>query len=151
MKKVLTSRVCGTKGRVSKRTVPANEALSRALQADQVKQVAKTLSHRPELENSELSIVMAGDSICVSTLYNPGLNIKNILLRSTVVAVKDKCQDIIKIFPNATVMLCWMDGKSNAADSTSKLTYDNVTKDKVEWIPLPERLIMRANPQSKPS
>ena len=23
-------------------------------------------------------------------------------------------------------MLCWMDGKSNAADSTSKLTYDNV-------------------------
>ena len=60
-----------------------------------------------------------------------------------------------------------MDGKSNAADSTSKLTYDNiniinsklyregpthlhedgpdrvvfyrVTKDKEEWIPLPER------------
>ena len=80
MTKELTSRVCGTKGRVSKRKVPANKALSRALQADQVKQVAMTLSHRPELENTELSIVMAGDSICVSTLYNPGLNIKNILL-----------------------------------------------------------------------
>ena len=104
--KELTSRVCGTKGRVSKRTVPANEALSRALQADQVKQVAITLSHRPELENAQLSIVLAGDSICVSTLYNPGLNIKNILLRSTVVAIKDKCQDIIKIFPNATILLC---------------------------------------------
>ena len=78
------------------------------------------------VENTQLSIVLAGDSICVSTLYNPGLNIKNILLRSTVVAVKDKCQDIIKIFPNATILLCWMDGKSNAADSTSKLTYDNI-------------------------
>ena len=28
MAKELTSRVCGTKGRVSKRTAPANEALS---------------------------------------------------------------------------------------------------------------------------
>ena len=124
MTKLYSSRVCGTKGRVSKRTEPANEALSRALQADEVKQIAKTLSHRPELENSELSIVMAGDSICMSTLYNPGLNIKNILLRSNVIAVKDKCQDIIKIFPNATVKLCWMDGKSilQTAHQSSPMT-----------------------------
>ena len=81
------------------------------------------------------------------------------------------------LFPTATVMLCWMDGKSNAADSKSKLTYGNiniinsklyregpdhlredgpdrvlfykVTKDKEEWIPLPERLIMRAKKQSE--
>ena len=70
-----------------------------------------------------------------------------------------------------------MDGKSNDADSSSKITYDNiniinsklyrkgpiqlhedgpervvfyrVTKDKEEWIPLPERLIMRAKTQSE--
>ena len=70
-----------------------------------------------------------------------------------------------------------MDGKSNDADSSSKITYDNiniinsklykegpdhlheegpdrvelykVTTDKEEWIPLPERFIMRAKKQSR--
>ena len=92
MKKVQTSRVCGTKERVIIRTVPAKEALSRALQLYQVKQVAKVVE-------KELQIVLAGDSVSVSSLYNLSISIKNILLKSTVVAIKDKCQDIIRIFP----------------------------------------------------
>ena len=97
---------------------------------------------------------------------------KNVLLKTAIIAVKDKCQDIIRMFPKDTIQLCWMDGKLNAADSTSKLMFENVeimnsklyrngpgnlhydseervvfyriTKDKEEWIPLPEKLIMRA-------
>ena len=112
---------------------------------------------------------MCGDSICVASLYNPTVVMKNVLIKTSVMAVKQKCREIIKLFPKATIRICWMDGKSN---STSKLLFDNlsimnsrlyrhgpenlheesedrvvfykVDKDKEEWIPLPGSLIMRA-------
>jgi hypothetical protein len=164
--------VCSTKGRVSKRTIPAHEALSGSLQAEETRKIAQVLSHRPELVDIALQILLAGDSICVATLFNPKIVMKNVLLKTAIMAVKDKCQEIIRLFPNATIQLAWMDGKLNAADSTSKLMFENIeimnsklyrngpgnlhyeseervvfyriTKDKEEWIPLPEKLIMRA-------
>ena len=86
----------------------------------------------------------------------------------------------MKLFPKAEILLCWLDGNKNAADTMSKLHYDNVsilnsklyrngpeelfkecedrvvfyrfTEGKEEWIPLPEKLIMRARKpnQAKP-
>ena len=107
----MTANVCGTKGRVSKRTIPAHEALSAALQAEETRKVASVLSHRPELKNLELNIVMCGDSICVASLYNPKVVMKNVLIKTSVMAVKQKCREIIKLFPKATIKICWMDGK----------------------------------------
>ena len=123
----MTTNVCSTRGRVSKRTVPAHEALSGPLQAEETKKIARVLSHRPGIRDLELEIVMGGDSICIATLYNPKLSLKNILLKSAVWAVKHKGREIIKLLPKAVIRICWMDGKSNAADSTSKLMFDNIS------------------------
>jgi hypothetical protein len=118
--------VCSTKGRVSKRTIPAHEALSGALQAEETRKIVQVLKHRPEIADTELQVLLAGDSICVATLFNPRIVMKNVLPKTAIMAVKDKCQDIIRLFPKATIQLAWMDGKLNAADSTSKLMFENV-------------------------
>ena len=105
-----TARICGTKGRVSKRTIPAHEALSRVLQGEETKKLATVLSHRPELANAKLQVVLAGDSICVASLFNPKVEMRNVLLRSAILSCKDKCLDIMKLFPKAEIQLCWLDG-----------------------------------------
>ena len=53
----MTTNVCATKGRVSKRTIPAHEALSGALQAEETKKISTVLSHRPGMKETELEIV----------------------------------------------------------------------------------------------
>ena len=52
----VTTRICGTKGRVSKRTIPAHEALCRAFKTEETKKLAKVLSHSPEIANTELQV-----------------------------------------------------------------------------------------------
>ena len=75
----ITTNICSTRGRVSKRTVPAHEALSGPLQAEEVRKISTVL--RPRIRDLELEVVMAGDSICIATLYNPKIALKNILLK----------------------------------------------------------------------
>ena len=67
------------------------------------------------------------ETACIATLYNPKLSLKNILFKLAVWTVKQKGRDIIKLLPKPVIRICWMDGKSNAADSTSKLMFDNIS------------------------
>ena len=43
------TNICGGKSRISKRTIPCNETISRALQGDYSKMVIQVLSHRPAI------------------------------------------------------------------------------------------------------
>ena len=61
---------------MSKRTIPAQEALNRALQAEETKKLAAVLSNRPEMTNADLQVIIGGDLICVASLFNPKVIIK---------------------------------------------------------------------------
>ena len=100
--------------------------------------------------------------------------IRNVLVKSEVWATKQRCREILEIFPKATIFLTWMPGHLNTADYASKLhtdpvkilnvddykkgvngmlTIDNklhvcnyeVSKTKEKYTPLPDHLIEGAN------
>ena len=104
------SKICCSKSKISKRSVPANEALARMLQADTTKSVAKVLSRRIEIVNKEVEIYLMGDSSCVAALFSPTITIKNILLRNIVVTVKQRIREILDMIPLAKVQMCWIPG-----------------------------------------
>ena len=54
-----TSKIACSKSKVSKRTIPANEALSRILQMDITKSIARVIQRRPEIVGTELTILLA--------------------------------------------------------------------------------------------
>ena len=68
-----------SKSKVSKRAVPANEALSRILQMDIKKAIDRVIEKRPEIVEKELTILLAGDSTCTML---PRSNIQLIWIES---------------------------------------------------------------------
>ena len=63
------SKICCSKSKISKRSIPANEALARMLQADTTKSIARVISRRVEIVNKEVEIYLMGDSSCVAALF----------------------------------------------------------------------------------
>ena len=117
----MISRVAAGKSKVSKRTVPCNEALSRVLQLDLTKAMAIVLARRDELKTRPLEIILTGDSLCTACLFSPGIVIKNTLLRSVVNTVRQRAFEIAEILPKATISMSWLPGDQNSADLLSKL------------------------------
>ena len=97
------TNICGGKSRISKRTIPCNEAISRALQGDYSKMVIQVLSHRLEIKNSPIDVIIAGDSLCTASLYNPSIVIKMFLIRGSVATMKERCREILHLLPRANI------------------------------------------------
>ena len=104
------------KSKVCKRTIPAHETLARAHHMDMMKELAKAIQHRKEIVETPIDIYSIGDSICTCCLFNPNIEIRNVLIKSAIWATKQRCREIIEILPNATIYLTWMPGSKNTAD-----------------------------------
>ena len=114
--------------KVSKRTVPANEALSRILQMDTIKSIVRVIERRPELVGKELTILLAGDSTSTACLFAPHLAIKSMLLRNVIRTVRQHCKDILEMLPRANIQLLWIESEENSADKASKLFFDPINQ-----------------------
>ena len=120
------SNICGGKSRISNRTIPCNEAISRPLQSDYFKMVIQVLSHRPEIKNSPIDVILAGDSLCTASLYNRSIVIKNVLIRGSVATVKERWREILNLLPQSNIYLTWLEGKYKTADASSNLFFNQV-------------------------
>ena len=67
------SMIAASKSEVSKRTVPANEALARPLGMDIVIKIVECLVVDPEVQLRPIEIILYGDSSCVAALFNPDI------------------------------------------------------------------------------
>ena len=88
----LTQRVMGSKSKVSRRTVPCHEALSKHLALTVLYSLAKPLSTRSELYDSSFKFV---------------------LVKNMVEATIHAAQDLNQLFPFSTVYFTWIPGLQN--------------------------------------
>ena len=166
----LTSRIACSKSKCSKRTVPANECSSRALQADVTKALCNIISLKKEYQMQEIPVIMLGDSLCVACMFSPFITLKNILLRT---AAKTRSREILEKLPNAIILFAYLPGTENSSDLVSKLflnpinainstlyregpamlkrkstmtglVFFKITKNEESFFPLPERYIKRS-------
>ena len=98
------------KSKVSKRTVPAHEVMSKPNQANMVKEVAKSIEFRIEIRDSQILVIMGGDSICTACLFNPEIDIRNVLIKGAINTTKQRMKEILEILPGATIHLTWIAG-----------------------------------------
>ena len=110
-----------SKSKVSKRTVPSNEAQARPLGIEIIVKVVECLKVDPEMQQMPLEIILYGDSSCVAALFNPALAIKNSLLRKAVYGIIQRAKTVIEMMPNAQIFFSWIAGTDNAADIVSKV------------------------------
>ena len=115
-----------SKSKVSKRTVPANEAQARPLEMDIVVKIVECLIVDPERQQMPLEIILYGDSSCVAALFNPTLAIKNSLYRIAAYGTIQRAKRIIEMMPNAQIYFSWIAGTDNAADLVSKVFIDPI-------------------------
>ena len=110
------SMIAASKSKVSKRTVPANEALARPLGMDIVIKIVECLVVDPEVQLKPIEIILYGDSSCVAALFNPTLAIKNSLLRTAVYGTIQRAKTILEMLPNPIIYFSWIAGTDNAAE-----------------------------------
>ena len=110
------SNMLTNKSKVSKRPVPAHECLARPLHLDMLKEVIRSIEHREEIKQKNLKIFAIGDSLCTACLFNPEVEIRNVLIRGAVWTTKQRCKEILELLPNATIYLTWRAGTKNTAD-----------------------------------
>ena len=128
--------------------------------------------------NAEPDIIAAGDSLCTACLFDPNIEIRNVLVKGAVWATKERCKEIVEMMQNAKVILTWIPGELNTADYASKLhanptkllneqkyrkgpkevlnindhtniKYYEVSKDGEKYFPLPVKLIEGARTKEK--
>ena len=90
------SMIAASKSKVSKISVPANEAQARRLGMDIVIKIVECLIVDPEMQLKPLEIILYGDSSCVAALFNPTLAIKNSLLRTAVYGTIQRAKQFLK-------------------------------------------------------
>ena len=120
------SMIAASKSKVSKRTIPANEALARPLGMDIVIKIVECLVVDPDLQLKPVEIILYGDSSCVAALFNPTLAIKNSLLRTAVYGTIQRAKQILSLMPNAVIYFSWIAGTDNAADLVLKFFIDPI-------------------------
>ena len=124
----MISRVAAGKSKVSKWTVPCNEALSRVLQLDLTKAMAVVIALSDELKTRPPEIILTGDSLCTAYLFSSGIVIKNTLLSTVVNTVRQHAWEIAEIQPKATISMSWLPRVQNSADISSKLFFNAIEK-----------------------
>ena len=138
-----------------------------------VKEVAKSIEYRIKIRESEILILLGGDSVCPACLFNPEIDIRDVLIKGAINTTKKRMKEILEILPNAVIHLTWLAGEKNTADAASKLhsnpvkilnsdayrhgpkellsidgtehiSYFRIDARGEEFTPLPERLIQTA-------
>ena len=69
------------KSKVSKRTVPAHEVMSKPYQTNIVKEVVKSIEYKIEIREKEILVILGGDLVCTACLFNPEIDIRNVLIK----------------------------------------------------------------------
>ena len=67
------------------------------------------------------SSLWGGYSICTVCLFNPEIDIRNVLIKGAINTTKQRIKEILEILPKATIHLTWIAGEKNTADAASKL------------------------------
>ena len=62
------------KSKVTKRAVPGHEVLLKSNQTNIVKEVVKSIEYRIEIKDSEILVILGGDSVCTACLFNPEID-----------------------------------------------------------------------------
>ena len=93
------------KSKVSKRTVPAHEVMAKPNQANMVKEVAKSIEYRIKIRDSQILIILGGNSVCAACLFNPEIDIRNVLIKGAINPTKQRMKEILEILPNAVIQL----------------------------------------------
>ena len=88
--KIKDCNIVAMKSKVSKRTVPAHEVLSKPNQTGLVKEVVKSRKYRVEMRESEILVVLGVDSVCTACLFNPEINIRNVLIKGAINSTKQE-------------------------------------------------------------
>ena len=117
----LRNRILGSKSRVSRRSIPCHEALSKPLGLEVMLTFAKPLASREEFMEASFTFLLANDSVCTALLFKPGLHIRNMLLKNCVDAAIRSALDLNNLFPLCTVVFTWIPGKENCADPLTKI------------------------------
>ena len=95
--------------------------MSKPHQANMVKEVAKSVEFRMEIRDSKILVIMGGDSVCTACLFNPEIDIRNVLIKGAINTTKQRMKEILEILPEATIHLTWIAGDKNTADAATKL------------------------------
>ena len=96
------------KSKISKRNIPAHEALAGKLGADALEQVLQPLLFDFSLEPLELYYFL--DSSCTLAMLNPKLDLKNVLLANAISAFKEKIIELSIQFPNSVSKIGYLEG-----------------------------------------
>ena len=113
------------KSKISKRNVPAHEALSGKLGADALEQILQPLLFDFSLKPLVFYYLL--DSTCTLAMLNPRLDLKNVLLANAVSSFKEKIVEISIVFPNSVGKIGYIEGSVNPSDGMTKLFPDPVS------------------------
>ena len=113
--------IVATKSKGSKRTVPAHEVLSKPKLTNIVNEVVKSIEYRIEIRESEILVILGGDSVCTACLFNPEIDIRNVLIKGAINSTKQRMKEILELLPKAVIHLTWLAGEKSTADAASKL------------------------------
>ena len=92
----------------------------------QLLNLSQVLGRDKRLIRKELVLISPTDSTCLCLMFNPGMNIQNILLKQLVMKSLENLERIFNYLPHCKIILNWIPGTDNPSDFLSKLVIDPV-------------------------
>ena len=120
----LDRTVCISKSKISKRNIPANEAMAAPLASDALATILDSLKY--DFSDHPMEIHFLSDSTCFLSMLNPIIELKNTLFQNCVNSFKDRIMSINAQFPNARITIGFVPTDQNAADTVTKILLDPV-------------------------
>ena len=99
--------------KIMKRTIPAHEARGELMSSLQLLDLAMVLGREKRLIRRELVLISPTDSTCLCLMFNPGMNIQNILLKQLVMKTLENLEQIFNYLPHCKIILNWIKGTDN--------------------------------------
>ena len=112
--------------KIMKRTIPAHEARGQLMSSLQLLDLSQVLGRERRLIRKDLVLISPTDSTCLCLMFNPGMNIQNILLKQLVMKSLENMERIFNYLPHSKIILNWIPGTDNPSDFLSKLVIDPV-------------------------
>ena len=73
-----------------------------------------------EFSSKNLTLYSLGDSLAVTQMFNPKVNIKKIYLRDAMIECREACLSICENFPDITIKFGSVKGTDNSVDCLTK-------------------------------
>ena len=102
-----------------KRNVPTHEVFAQKLAGNALLTLVEPLLF--DMKEYPFKFFLLSDSTCGLCLFNPALNIKNMLLSNSIESTKDRLNQISRLFPKAIIYVGYIKGEANPSDVMSKL------------------------------